>query len=59
MTANVDLPVPRIPMSTIDASGSNNRRISLGGEDGTGVCRGVERALEVTEVTVLLSAHTN
>lgn len=58
MTARVDLPVPRMPMSTIEASGSNTRRISFEGEVGTGVCRGVERALEFMDVTVLWSAHT-
>ena len=58
MTASVDFPVPRMPMRTMEASGSNTRRISWGEEVGTGVCRGVERALEVIDVTTFWSART-
>jgi hypothetical protein len=52
MTANVDFPVPRIPIKTIEASGLKLRRISLLNADGTGVSRGVVWALDVLEAVI-------
>jgi hypothetical protein len=37
MTAKVDFPLPRMPIRTIEASGSNMRGYSVGRKAGTGV----------------------
>lgn len=52
MTAKVDFPVPRMPINTMDALASNERRYSLEGRSGVGVSRGVERTLGFVEATV-------
>jgi hypothetical protein len=46
--ARVDFPVPRIPISTMEAFGLNFRRDSTGGI-GVGEVRGVDRALDCIE----------
>ena len=51
MTARVDLPVPGIPRSNMDASALNTRRLKPSWP-GPGVARGVERALEVADAVV-------
>ncbi|KAF1920846.1 hypothetical protein BDU57DRAFT_509313 [Ampelomyces quisqualis] len=51
MTAKVDLPVPRIPINTIEAFGLKSRRMLLYTAGGADVSRGVESALEFTVAT--------
>ena len=53
MMAKVDFPVPRIPINTMDAFGSNTRWDWTGGI-GVGVVRGVDRALDCNESGRLL-----
>lgn len=47
--ASVDFPVPRMPISTMDAFGAKMRRHSIGWGIGVGVVRGVDLALECKE----------
>lgn len=55
--ASVDFPVPRMPINTMDAFGSNTRRDSTGGI-GVGVVRGVDGALDCIESAYLLEPQS-
>jgi hypothetical protein len=49
----VDLPVPRMPIKTIEASGLKLRCITTCGATGVGVSRGVDWMLVVAEAVVV------